>query len=128
MKFFIFLIMTLTCIKVLSQIPTVYQGEISEKVEISISENNLKFIENYAPAKPYKMVLKPGIIIWSFNGKEITYHGVKPAYRDQNGTLVFPVKKSKDGPLWVFMITPDNDKMWLELDVMDKVMRGYYLR
>jgi hypothetical protein len=128
MKYLLFSFVQFCSIVCFGQNQKVYSGTVTEKVEISISNGSMKFTEDYDPPVTYKLILRPGIVIWSFKGNSTTFTAVKPAYRDQNGTLVFPVKDPKDNHLWVFMITRDGDQLWMEMVVEEQVMRGYYLR
>lgn len=72
----------ITAVLAYGQNPVIYTGTISEKVELKMEDSSLKMIEVYDPPKPYKIVLMPAIIKFTFNGREKTYHGVKPAYKD----------------------------------------------
>jgi hypothetical protein len=118
----------ITAALALGQNPVTYSGTISEKVEIRFPDSNLKFIEIYNPPRKYKMVLMPAIIKFTFNGKERTFHGVKPAYKDENNSLVFLVRENEKSPIWMLLISPDGEKLWAEIDEPMKVMRGHYLK
>lgn len=117
----------ITAVLAYGQNPITYSGTISEKVELRMDDSSLKMIEVYNPPRKYKMVLMPAIIKFTFNGIERTFHGVKPAYRDENKSLVFLVRENEMSSTWMLLISPAGDKLWAEIDESSKVMRGYYL-
>lgn len=125
------IIAAISCISNLAafgQNPEIYSGTNSEKVGIRLLDSSLIMIEDYNPPRRYKMVLTPVVIKFTFNGKEKIYRCVKPAYWDENKSLVFLVKENESTSIWMLLVTPDGDKPWPEIDESMKVMRGYYLK
>jgi hypothetical protein len=108
----------------------VFTGKVHEKIKMTDRGYQMSILESYDPPIDCKIVLRPGLIYFTFNGETRMFYGTGPGEKDSEGSVYFPATSDRGSsdPDVMLIRNYEGEIIFLYIINKDKTAVGYQLK